>query len=396
MTPTALINATVFTGESVHANSSVVVEDGLIGEIVLGGRPEIGRITEIDVRGRRLVPGFIDLQVNGGGGVLFNDAPTVDSLRTIAAAHARFGTTGFLPTLISDDDDVMRAAVDAVRRARRERVPGVLGLHLEGPYLNPARHGAHDAGKIRKIDDEALELLTSLGRGAVMLVTLAPEMTSTGVIEQLCSAGIVVFAGHSGADYEQCRRAVDAGLSGFTHLFNAMPPMMGRAPGIVGAALDIDNTVVSVIADGHHVHPASLRVAQRAKKQGQMVLVSDAMPTVGSTLTEFRLGGQRVELKDGLLRNQRGSLAGSHLNMFEAVRNTIALTGIDWTEAVRMASSYPARTLGIADRCGHIARGNQADLAEFDGDMVLHRTWVGGVPKDCAQIGVPQTRSDPQ
>ena len=144
MPPTALINATVFTGESVHANSSVVIEDGLIGEVVLGGRPDIDRMTEIDVQGRRLVPGFIDLQVNGGGGVLFNDAPTVDSLRTIAAAHARSGTTGFLPTLISDNDDVMRTAVDAVRRARRERLPGVLGLHLEGPYLNPARHGALD------------------------------------------------------------------------------------------------------------------------------------------------------------------------------------------------------------------------------------------------------------
>ena len=380
MPPTALINATFFTGESVHSNSSVVVEDGLIGEIVLGGRPEIGRMTEIDVRGRRLVPGFIDLQVNGGGGVLFNDAPTVDSLRTIAAAHARFGTTGFLPTLISDDDDVMRAAVDAVRRARRERVPGVLGLHLEGPYLNPARHGAHDASKLRKIDDEAIELLTSLGRGAVTLVTLAPEMVSTDVIEQLCAEGVIVFAGHSEADYEQCRQAVDAGLSGFTHLFNAMPPMMGRAPGIVGAALDLDGAVFSVIADGHHVHPASLRVALTAKARSQVLLVSDAMPTVGSLLTEFRLGGERVELKNGVLRNQRGSLAGSHLNMLEAVRNTIELTGVDWTEVVRMASGNPARTLGLADRCGHIARGCRADLLELNEDMSLHRVWVAGEP----------------
>lgn len=380
MPPTALINATVFTGESVHENSSIVVEDGLIGEIVIGGRPGIDGMTEIEFQGRRLVPGFIDLQVNGGGGVLFNDSPTVDSLRTIAAAHARFGTTGFLPTLISDDRDVMRAAVDAVRRARRERVPGVLGLHLEGPFLNPSRHGAHDAEKIRKIDDEEIELLTSLGPDGMTLVTLAPEMTSSDVIKQLSSAGVIVFAGHSEADYEQCRRAVDAGLSGFTHLFNAMPPMTGRAPGIVGAALDLDDAVVSVIADGRHVHPASLRVALEAKMRGRVILVSDAMPTVGSTQTEFRLGGQRVELNDGVLRNQRGSLAGSHLTMLEAVRNTIALTGIDWTEAVRMASSYPASAMGLADRCGHIARGCRADLLELTGDMTLHRIWIAGEP----------------
>ena len=381
MPPTALINATVFTGESVHKNSSVVVEDGLIDEIVIGGRPGIGGMTEIDVEGRRLVPGFIDLQVNGGGGVLFNDSPTVDSLRTIAAAHSRYGTTGFLPTLISDDRDVMKAAVDAVRRARQERVPGVLGLHLEGPFLNPGRHGAHDAEKIRRIDDEATALLTSLGRGGVTLVTLAPEMMSTDVIERLCSAGAIVFAGHSEADYEQCRRAVAAGLSGFTHLFNAMPPMTGRAPGIVGAALDLDGAVVSVIADGRHVHPASLRVALEAKKRGRVILVSDAMPTVGSTLTEFRLGGQRVKLKDGVLRNQRGSLAGSHLTMLEAVRNTIALTGTVWTEAVRMASSYPVRAMGLADRRGHIARGSRADLLELTEDMKLHRVWVAGEPR---------------
>lgn len=382
MPPSALINATVFTGESVHANSSVVIKNGLIDEIVIGRRPRIDHVTEIDVQGRRLVPGFVDLQVNGGGGVLFNDSPTVDSLRTISAAHARFGTTGFLPTLISDDDDVMRAAIDAVRRARQERVPGVLGLHFEGPFLNPGRHGAHGVDKIRIIDDEAIELLTSLGRGAVMLVTLAPEMMSTVVIEQLSAAGVVVFAGHSEADYEQCRRAVDAGLSGFTHLFNAMPPLMGRAPGIVGAALDLDSAVVSVIADGHHVHPASLRVALGAKRRGQVVLVSDAMPTVGSTLTEFRLGGQRVELKDGVLRNRRGSLAGSHLNMLEAVRNVISLTGNHWTKAVRMASSYPARAIGVADRRGFLARGYRADLVELNEDMSLHRTWVSGAPPE--------------
>lgn len=380
MNSSVLSNATVLTGNSVHDNSSVVIKDGMIAEVAIGARAQSAGPTQIDLKGRRLVPGFIDIQVNGGGGVLFNDSPTADALRSIGEAHSRFGTTGFLPTLISDDDSVMRAAVDAVRRARREGVPGVLGLHLEGPCLNPTRCGAHDARKFRKIDEEAFELLTSLGRGAVTLVTLAPEMTSTKVIERLRSAGVIVFAGHSEADYEQCRRAVDAGLSGFTHLFNAMPPMMGRAPGVVGAALDLDDAAISVIADGHHLHPASLRVALAAKKPGKAMLVTDAMPSVGSTLTEFRLGGKRVELKDGVLRNERGSLAGSHLNMLEAVRNTIALTGVHWAEAVRMASTYPARTIGVADQRGYIGPGYHADLLELNPDMTLYRIWRAGVP----------------
>ena len=274
----------------------------------------------------------------------------------------------------------MRAAVDTVRRARLKRVPGILGLHLEGPFLNPERCGAHDAAKLRVIDDEGIDILTSLGRDAVTLVTLAPELTSPEVIERLCSAGVIVFAGHSEADYEQCRQAVAAGLSGFTHLFNAMPPVMGRAPGMVGAALDLDETVFSIIADGHHVHPASLRAALGAKRRGGAVLVTDAMPTVGSTLRRFELGGERVELARGVLRNARGSLAGSHLNMFDAVRNTMRVAGLDWREAVRMASAYPARALGVADRRGYLFPGYRADLVEFDQDMVLHRTWVAGVP----------------
>ena len=191
---------------------------------------------------------------------------------------------------------------------------------------------------------------------------------------------MVVFAGHAEADYEQCRRAEDAGLSGFTHLFNAMPPMMGRAPGMVGAALDLEDVAVSLIADGHHLHPASLRVAVAAKKPGKVMLVTDAMPSVGSKLTKFQLAGERVELRDGALRNESGSLAGSHLNMIEAVRNMIALTGVHWTEAVRMASSYPARAIGVADRRGYIYRGYSADLLELDSDMALCRIWRAGVP----------------
>lgn len=382
MRATALINATVFTGESVLPNSSVVIENGKFAEIVAGDLPSNRGTTEIDIEGRYLAPGFVDIQVNGGGGVLFNDSPSVAALRTIGAAHARFGTTAFLPTLISDDDEVMRAAIDAVRRARRERVPGVLGLHLEGPHLNPKRRGAHDARQFREIDERAIELLTACGDGAVTLVTLAPEKTSPRTIARLRAAGVIVFAGHSEADYAQCAMAVDAGLSGFTHLYNAMSPLTGRAPGMVGAALDLDDAVFSAIVDGHHLHPASLRVALAAKKPGKAVLVTDAMPTVGSTRTNFQLGGERVELRDGVLRNQSGSLAGSHLNMLEAVRNTVAFTGMHWTRAVKMASGDPARAMGVSDRCGSITCGNSADMVELERDLTLHRTWIAGAPTE--------------
>ncbi len=380
MHATALINATVFTGESVCANSSVVIENGDIVRIIKEGRPPGKRIAEIDIEGRRLAPGFVDIQVNGGGGALFNDSPSVDALRTIGEAHLRYGTTGFLPTLISDDDEKMRAAIAAVRQALRERVPGVLGLHFEGPHLNPGRRGAHDAGKFRELDERAFELLTSLGDGAATLVTLAPETTSPRMIERFRAAGVTVFAGHSEANYEQCRAAVEAGLSGFTHLHNAMSPLTGRAPGMVGAALDLDGAVFSIIVDGHHVHPASIRVALAAKKRGGAVLVTDAMPTVGSTRADFQLGGERVELRDGALRNERGSLAGSHLNMIEAVRNTVMLADVHWTEAVRMASSYPARAIGVFGRCGLLAPGRRADMVELNEDLTLHRTWIGGAP----------------
>lgn len=375
-----LTNATVFTGDELLESDSVIVKNGTVVDLRRErNHPRRASRTE-DLQGRYLVPGFIDIQVNGGGGVLFNNAPTVETLRTIARAHARYGTTSFLPTLISDSYDVMRKAVDAVRRARAEQVPGVLGIHLEGPYLNPEKRGAHDAAKIRALDETGIGILTSLGADGVTLATLAPEFAAPETIRRLRSAGVIVFAGHSAADYEQSRNAISAGVSGFTHLFNAMTPMDSRAPGMVGAAIESDDCVFSVIADGHHVHPASLRTAVRAKRRGKAILITDAMPTVGSAESSFELNGERIECRDGVLRNSRGSLAGSHLTMLEAVRNTIEMTGLDWREAVRMASAYPARALGLHDRLGFIRPGFAADFVELERDLAIRRTWKAGKP----------------
>lgn len=378
---TAFINATVFTGERVRDNCSVIVEDGRIAGLNSGDGPLPGGVESvIDVKGRRLAPGFVDIQVNGGGGVLFNNAPTVDALRAMSAAHARFGTTAFLPTLISDDDAVMRKAIDAVRQARREGLSGVLGIHLEGPFLSRRRRGAHDAGKLRPMDESAMELLTSPLPDLVTLITLAPERTTPEMIARLSQAGAVVFGGHSAAGYEQCLAAASAGLSGFTHLFNGMEPVRGRDPGMAGAALDSPDCVFSIIADGHHVHPALLRLALNAGKKGRALLVTDAMPTAGSDSGSFELYGETIGLDGGVLKNAGGSLAGSNLGMIDAVRNAMRMAGLDWTEAVRMASSHPARALGVEHERGFVRPGYAADFVELDEDMSLHRTWVAGEP----------------
>ncbi|MCY4478195.1 MAG: N-acetylglucosamine-6-phosphate deacetylase [Gammaproteobacteria bacterium] len=377
---TALTNATVFTGERVIEDCSLIVEKGRFGELVPHGPPPGGAEKVIDLKGRRIAPGFIDLQVNGGGGVLFNNSPTVGALSAMAAAHARFGTTAFLPTIISDDYAIMRAAIGAVRQARKEELSGVAGIHLEGPFLSPARRGTHDAARLRALDEEAIELLTSPRPDLVTLITLAPEKTTPERIARLCDTGAIVFGGHSTASYKQCLAAIDAGLGGFTHLFNGMEPIRGRDPGMVGAALDSPHCRFSIIADGHHVHPALLRLAVQAGKGGRALLVTDAMPTLGSKNTSFELYGETIELHQGVLRDASGSLAGANLGMIDAVRNVMRFADLDWTEAVRMASSYPARAIGVDKERGFIRPGYAADFVELGDDMALHRTWSGGEP----------------
>lgn len=375
-----LTNATVFTGETTYEDCSLTVEGGKVAQFVLEGKGSRKPANAIDVQGRRLAPGFVDLQVNGGGGVLFNNAPTVDSLRIIAKAHARYGTTAFLPTLISDHFEVMRAGLEAVRAAQEKGVTSVLGIHLEGPFLNPQRRGAHDAKWFRTIDEDAIALVTSLGSDLVTLLTLAPEMTTPDVVRRLCDAGIIVFAGHSAATYEECRAAVQEGMSGFTHLFNGMSPMTSREPGVVGAALTPGDSFFSIIADGHHVNPDSLRIALSVAGRDRGILITDAMPTVGSKDKSFDLYGQRLRLKEGVLRDGRDSLAGSHLTMMDAVRNVMQFAQLSWCEAIRMASSNPAHALGLENQYGYIRPGYPANFVELDEDLNLIRTWIGGVP----------------
>lgn len=379
---TVLRNARILAGDEFRDDLAVVIEDGRITALLSDAAPQLGSADDqMDLGGGWLLPGFIDAQVNGGGGVLFNNTPDVDSLRTLAAAHRRFGTTGLLPTLISDDAQVMRRAIDATRAAIAQGVPGVLGIHLEGPYIAPARKGTHDANKFRVPDADEIAMAASLDNG-VTLLTLAPERVPLESIRALVERGVIVAAGHTAASYEEARAGLDAGIRGFTHLYNAMSPLTGREPGAVGAALEDRDSWVGIIADGVHVHPASLRVALAAKPRGKVMLVTDAMPPVGADSPSYELYGEVITAVDGVVRNAAGSLAGSALDMATAVRNAVQLLGLPLKEAARMASRYPAQFLNLDDRLGEIAEGYQADLVLLDDALQVRSTWIAGQRED--------------
>ncbi|WP_425057386.1 N-acetylglucosamine-6-phosphate deacetylase [Sphingomonas leidyi] len=371
----ALIPTCALVDGALREDVAVLVDGARIAGVVPAGAIPAG--AEPRRLDGTLVPGFIDTQVNGGGGVLFNDAPTVEGIAAIGAAHRRFGTTGFLPTLISDDLDVIRRAVAAVDAAIAAGIPGVLGIHVEGPFLNVDRKGIHSAEKIRPLDAEGIAALTGLTRGRT-LVTLAPERVAVSDIEQLVAAGVVVAAGHTNARYDQAKAAVAAGMRGVTHLFNAMSPLGSREPGMVGAALDSDALVCGLIVDGHHVNPATLRLALRCKPASGFMLVTDAMPSVGSEASEFVLQGRHITVKDGACRSDDGTLAGSHLDMAAAVRNAVSMLGVDLATAVTMASTSPAALMGLGDRHGRIATGHAADLVLLDAAGWVRETWIGG------------------
>ncbi len=371
-----LTNCKLFDGDDVHVDRAVLIENGRIADIVPAGEaPDDGEV--IDIEGHLLAPGFIDIQVNGGGGVLFNDTPSVDGLQAIAAAHRAFGTTSCLPTLITDEPAVMQKGIEAVAKSLKGECPAVLGIHLEGPHLSPQYRGVHDAAHMRPLGEDAMALLCSLEQGRT-LVTVAPERISAESIRGLCDAGIVVFGGHSAATYDETQQALAAGLSGFTHLFNAMSPLTSRAPGMVGAALDDADSYIGIIADGYHVHPATLRIALRAKAKGRVCLVTDAMPTVGSADKTFSLYGQTISATGGRCVSHDGTLAGSDIGMIDAVRNVVRFGGVDRYEALRMASTYPATAIGIDDSLGYLRPGYRADMVVLDEDLNVVQSWVNG------------------
>ena len=363
----------VFDGDNVHRHTAVLIEeDSIVALVPVSEVPTAVTLSTLPA-GAWLAPGFIDVQVNGGGDVLFNDTPTPSGLARIVAAHRRFGTTGLLATLISDSHQKMRTALDAVHGAGPSA--GVLGIHFEGPFLSRERPGVHDPAMIRTPSAEDLALLMS--SHTTTLVTLAPEVVPPGFIAQLTACGIRVALGHSMATYDQTRFALSQGLTGFTHLFNAMRPLESREPGPIAAALEAEDAFFGMIVDGAHVHPAMLRLALRGK--AKPLLVTDAMPPVGGSQETFTLFGQAIKREGSSCIRADGRLAGSALDMACAVHNCVAMLDVPLTCALRYASTQVANFLGLGDRFGRLKPGYRADMVAFHAPaMRVIATWVAG------------------
>lgn len=377
----AVVAGVVFDGTASHRAHAVVIDGPRIAGIIPARDVPPGMAVHRIPEGAWLAPGFIDVQVNGGGDVLFNDDPTPLGIAALVAAHRKFGTTALLPTLISDTADKMHAALAAVQAAV-DLDPSVLGIHFEGPFLSPDQPGAHDPRMIRRPESRNVEMLTS-PRSGVVLMTLAPEEVPAGFIAQLARAGVRVSLGHSMATYRETRLAVAEGLTGFTHLFNAMRPLASREPGPIAAALESTNVWFGMIVDGAHVDPAMLRLALRGA--AHPMLVTDAMPPVGGTRSEFRLNGHAIAARNGCCVRHDGRLAGTCLDMAAAIRNCVELLQVPLTAALRAASAAPAAFLGVAHRLGYLAPGHRADMVAFDPtDIRVYETWVAGQPSASA------------
>jgi N-acetylglucosamine-6-phosphate deacetylase len=365
----------VFDGATLRRDCAVVIEGSHIRSVIRKDELSASVPTRHLPEGAWLAPGFIDTQVNGGGDVLLNDDPSPRGIAAIAAAHRRFGTTALLPTLLSDTSEKMRAARNAVETAA-DLDPGIIGLHYEGPFLSSEKAGVHDHRMIRRPGAGDIELLAPL-RNGVLLATLAPEEVPPGFVRRLVDGGVRVSLGHSMATYLQTRAAISEGLTGFTHLFNAMRPLASREPGPIAAALEEPTARFGLIVDGEHVAPAMLQLALRGA--GQPMLVTDAMPPVGGSRSEFSLYRQPIAVHDGRCTTADGILAGSVLDMASAVRNCVRLLGMPLASALRLASTAPAEFLGVDTWLGHLASGYRADMVALDpAEVRVFATWVAG------------------
>jgi N-acetylglucosamine-6-phosphate deacetylase len=372
---TAYRGARIFDGEQWHVNAALLVENGRVTGI--GAPPASAEIVTLD--GGLLAPGYLDLQVNGGGGHLVGPDTTADDLGRVAAVHARFGVTGLLPTLITDTPEVTERVISAGVEAKRRNTPGILGLHLEGPHLSVARKGAHDPALIRPMTEADLVRLENARPAlGLLLVTVAAETVTPEQIARLARAGIVVSIGHSDASYEVTIAAIRAGASMATHLFNAMSQIGNRDPGVAGAAISSGAVWAGLIADGIHVHPTTFGIAHRAKPgPARIFLVSDSMSQAGTEMASFTLNGRTILRRDGALRLEDGTLAGADLTLDMAVRNAETKLGVERNEALRMASLYPAMAAGLADR-GRLVAGSRADFVHSDDRLEVLGTFMGG------------------
>ncbi|WP_414147237.1 N-acetylglucosamine-6-phosphate deacetylase [Erwinia sp. BNK-24-b] len=374
----ALTHGRIFTGYEILDNHAVVIRDGLIDQVCRLEELPAG-ITLQRVDGAFIAPGFIDLQLNGCGGVQFNDsleALSVATLHTMQKANEKSGCTSFLPTLITSTDELMKRAVEVMRAYLAQNANQALGLHLEGPWLNPLKKGTHDAALIR-LPDKALVDFLCENSDVIAKITLAPEQVDAAVIRQLRNAGIVISAGHSHATSAEARKGLSAGISFATHLYNAMPALTGREPGLIGTLFDSPDVYCGIIADGLHVDYVNIRNAKRIKGD-KLVLVTDATAPAGATIDRFIFAGKTIYYRDGLCVDENGTLSGSALTMIEAVANSVEHAGIALDEALRMATLYPARAMGVEDKLGSVTAGKVANLTVFTRDYQIIQTFVNG------------------
>jgi len=375
----AYIGARIFDGTDEHFGAALVTEKKEILKIV--PQEDVSSDYEIISLNQGIIcPGFIDIQVNGGGGCLLNEAPSLQSLEKICDTHAKLGTTSLLPTLISDIPEITKAAQTCAIEASEKNIPSFLGLHLEGPHLATSRSGAHDKSVIKPMGkNDCLDLETLAKKISKVLITVAPEAVPVEFVEQLTSAGVIVSLGHSDCTFAEAEDLVAAGATGVTHLFNAMSQFGSREPGLVGAALELGHLSAGIIADGFHVDEATIRIALRAKKSpGSIFLVSDSMATTGTTLGSFELNGRTIFRKNGRLTLENGTLAGADLDLASAVRFMVNNVGISYIDALKMATIFPSSFIGMEREIGVLKPGARADFLWLDDDLNVQSVWRAG------------------
>ena len=375
----SFVGAIIFDGFKRHLNSALIIRNNKVVEIIPEEKVD-PKTEQIVLAGGLLTPGFIDLQVNGGGGVLFNDNPSLENLKTICEAHAKLGSTSIMPTLISDSPEVNKQAISAITDALDQQANGLVGLHLEGPYLALVRKGAHKEDFIRPMKEfDCLELESLANKVPNLMLTIAPEAVSPEQITRLSNAGAIISLGHTDCTFNQAAEAVDAGATCATHLFNAMSPFGTREPGLVGAVLDSGKLFSGIIADGFHVNKISINLALRAKKgPGALFLVSDAMSTVGSDQKNLFLNDRLITRSQGKLVLEDGTLAGADISLSDAVRYMVNEVGISQDDAIRMASLIPAKVLGVESEIGCLMPDARADFLWMKNDLEIEKVWVGG------------------